>query len=136
MSTAAQRPVAVIGLAAIAAIEGIALLGYAVFDTVEGLRQGATGPADVSNVPAIILLVAILVIFGLGLVWVARGWWRLRRAARAPFLLAQVLAVLVGYELAQSEGAVERTVGIAMALVAVVGIVLCFLPPVTRALEP
>ena len=84
----------------------------------------------------IILLVAILVIFGLGLVWVARGWWRLRRAARAPFLLAQVLAVLVGYELAQSEGPVERTVGIAMALVAVVGIVLCFLPPVTRALEP
>lgn len=136
MSTALQRPVAVIGLAVIAAVEGIALLAYAVFDTVEGLRQGATGPADVSNVPAIILLVAILLIFGLGLVWVARGWWRLRRSARAPFLLAQVLAVLVGYELAQSQGSVERTVGIAMALVAVVGIVLCFLPPVTRALEP
>ncbi|MEI6361960.1 MAG: hypothetical protein WCP95_07475 [Actinomycetes bacterium] len=121
-------------LAAIALIEGLALLGYAVFLLVEGLRLGATGPAEVSNVPAIALQVALFAIFGAGLGWVTRGWWRGRRWARAPFLVAQLMALVIGIPLAQAEGS-ERWVGITFSLMAVLGIVLAFTPAVIRALD-
>lgn len=121
-------------LAAIALIESVALLGYGLFDLVEAVRVGATGPADVSNGPAIVLQIILFAIFGGGMVWIARGWWRQRRWARAPFLLAQLLALVIGVPLAQAEGG-ERFVGIVLSLLALMGIVLAFTPAVTRALD-
>lgn len=126
----------VIVVAAISALEGVGLIGYAIFDLVQTLRTGVTGPAEVSNVPAVILLIVIQLLFGAGLLWVARGWWRSKRWARAPFLVAQILGALLGYDLIQSLGTVERTTGIAVAVLAVVGIVLAFMPAVSRAVEP
>jgi hypothetical protein len=126
------RPLA--ALAAIALMEGVGLVGYAVFLLVEAVRLGATGPSDVSSVPAIALQIALFVIFGAGLLWVARGWWASRRWARAPFLLAQLMALVIGIPLAQSEGS-ERLVGIVLSLMAAVGLVLTFTPAVMRALE-
>ncbi len=128
-------PRPLVALAAIALVEGLALIGYGLFDLVEAVRLGATGPQDVSNGPAIVLLIVITLLFGAGLLLVARGWWRARRWARAPFLLAQIIGVLIGYELAQSAGPVERSAGIVVALLAILGIVLVFTPVVTRALE-
>lgn len=122
------------GLSVVSILEGAALLGYAVFDLVEAVRVGITGPEEVSNPAALALLIAITAAFGAGLVWVGVGWWRTRRWARAPFILAQVLVVLVGYELAQSEGAVERSVGIAGAGLAILGLILAFAPAVSRQL--
>ena len=122
-------------LALIALVEGLGLLAYAVFDAVEAIRVGVTGPSDVSNVPAVLLLVVILAALGLAMVWVARGWWRARRWARAPFLLAQIIAILIGYELAQSTGTVERAVGVGVALVALLGLALSFAPSVSRAID-
>ena len=131
--TAPPRPLA--ALAVIALLEGAALIAYGLFDLVEAVRLGATGPADVSNGPAIALQIVIFVAFGAGMAWVARGWWGARRWARAPFLLAQVMALLVGYDMAQSTTPASRIAGIVVALVAIVGIVLAFSPQVIRATE-
>lgn len=124
-----------VALAVFAAVEGVALLVYAVYDTIEAIRIGATGPADVSNGPAIILQILIFVIFGGGLLLVARGWWASKRWARAPFILAQVIALVVGIPLAGASGTMERSAGIAVTAIAVVGIVLALTPAVTRAIE-
>ena len=121
-------------LAVIALVEGLALLAYSVFALVEGLRVGATGPDQVSNVPAIALEVLLFALFGVGLIWLARGWWGARRWARAPFVLAQVIALLLGVPLAQADGT-TRIVGVAMSLVAVLGIVLVFTPQALNGLD-
>lgn len=121
-------------LAGIAALEGLALVGYAIFDIVEAFRVGITGPAEVSNPPALILLIVINALFGAGLLLIASGWWRAQRWARSPFLLAQIIIGLVGFEVAQSEGSVERTVGIVAVILAALGLVLSFAPTVSRAI--
>ena len=123
-------------LVVIAVIEGIGLIGCGVFDLIETMRVGVTGPEDVSNGPAVAVLIAIQVVFGAGLLWVARGWWRSAPWARSPFLVAQLLLVLVGYDLAQGTSAAEKAVGFVAIAVAGVGIVVTFLPAVRRALDP
>jgi uncharacterized membrane protein len=123
-----------LAIAVIAALEGLGLLLYGIYDLVESVRVGVTGPAEVSNVPAIALQIVLFAIFGAGLLWIARGWWLMRRWARAPFILAQLMALVIGVPLAQAEGA-ERFVGIFLALMALIGIVLAFTPTVTRELE-
>ena len=125
---------ALVVLAGIAGIQGLGLLAYAVFDIVEAFRVGITGPAEVSNPPALILLIVITAAFGCGLLWVAGGWWRSRRWARSPFLLAQIIIGLIGFEIAQSTGSVERTVGVVTVVLAALGLVLSFAPAVSRAL--
>ena len=121
-------------LAVIALVEGLVLVAYGVYALVEGLRLGATGPDQVSNVPAIALEVLLFALFGVGLVWLARGWWGARRWARAPFVLAQIIALLLGVPLAQADGT-ERIVGVAMSLIAVLGIVLVFTPQALHGLD-
>jgi hypothetical protein len=122
-------------LATIAVLQGLALLAYGVFDLVETVRVGVSGPADVSNVPAVVLQILLFVVFGGAMIWIGWGWWTARRWARSPFLLAQLIAAFVGVELAQSEGSVERYSGIGLCLVAVLGIVLVFTPQVMRTWE-
>jgi hypothetical protein len=121
--------------AVVAAVEGLGFLAYSGFVAVEALRLGATGPADVSNVPAIVLEVVIFAVFGLGLLWAGHGLWRSRRWARAPFLLAQVLALVVGIPLAQAAETGPRIAGIVLSVLAVVGLVVSFAPGVTDELE-
>lgn len=122
-------------LAALAAVEGLGLLGYAVFDLVSAVRIGITGPAEVSNPAALAGLVAITAAFGAGLVWVAVGWWRARSWARAPFVVAQLVLGLIGYEVSQSAEDGLRLVGQVAMVVAAVGIVLVLLPSARRALS-
>lgn len=121
-------------LAVIAGIEGTALLAYAVFEAIEGIRIGATGPAEVSSIPALLLQIVILALFGAGLVFVGSGWVKVRRWARAPFLLAQFIALVVGFPLASAVGEAERVAGIALVILAIIGIVLVFTPAVTKSL--
>lgn len=121
-------------LALIAGIQGAALIGYAVFDVVEALRVGITGPEEVSNPMALLLLIAITAAFGAGMIAVAVGWWRALRWARSPFVMAQIIVALLGYELAQAEGSVERTVGIVAMVMAALGLVLSFAPATGRAI--
>lgn len=130
---APERPL--VALAVIAGVEGLALCIYAIFDVVEAIRVGATGPSDVSNGPAILLQIVILAIFGIGLLAVAWGWWTSRRWARGPFILAQLFALVVGIPLAGSQGSIERWSGVALTAMAIVGIVVAMTPMVTRAVS-
>lgn len=126
----------IIAIAVIAAIEGLGLIGYAMFDLIESIRVGVSGPEEVSNVPAVIVLIVIQLLFGAGMLWVARGWWQSARWARSPFLVAQLLGILVGYELTQAVGGVEKAVGFSVVGIAAAGVVLSFLPAVSRAIDP
>ena len=121
-------------LALIAGLQGAALIAYALFDIVEALRVGITGPEEVSNPMALLLLIALTAAFGAGMVVVAVGWWRARRWARSPFIMAQIIVALLGYELAQAVGSVERTVGIVAMVMAGLGLVLSFAPATGRAI--
>ncbi len=122
-------------LAAIAVLQGVTLLGYAVFDIFGAITIGTTGPAEVSNTPALILQIAIFAFIGAGMMFVAYGWSRRKRWARAPFIVVQFLAIIVGWPLAQAVGLTERTVGVVLVVLAVVGLFLAFTPRVTRELE-
>ncbi len=119
----------------IAAVQGIALLGYAVFDVVEAFRVGLTGPAEVSNPMALLLLIVLTAAGGVGLLWVAVGWWRSRSWARSPFVFSQLVVGLIGLEVAQSAETAQRAVGITAMALAGAGLVLAFLPSVARGLS-
>lgn len=133
-----SRPVSpwLLILAGIAGIEGVALVGYAVFDVVQGLRVGLTGPEEVSNLPALLLQIVIFLAFGAAGLAIAVGWWRAKYAARAPFILGQILALVVGFPIAQSMETTQRLVGVGLVVFAVIGIAVSLLPPVTRAIVP
>jgi hypothetical protein len=121
-------------LAFLSIAEGVFFLGYAVFDVVGVLRFGLTGPEEVSNAPALTLQVLMFALFGAALILVARGWWGVKRWARAPFVLAQLLVLVVAVPLTSASGSVERIAASIGVLMAVVGLVLTFLPSTTRAL--
>lgn len=123
-------------LALIALIEGLALLGYAVYDIYGAITIGTTGPEEVSNPAALSLQIVIFALFGAGLVAVSYAWLRGIRWARAPFLVAQFIGLIVGWPLTQAVGGIERTVGMVLVGFAVIGIVMAFTPGVTRSIEP
>lgn len=122
-------------LAAIAGSQGVALCLYAVFDIVGWARFGLTGPSEVSNVPAIVLQILIFALLGGGSLAVAWAWWNARRWARAPFITMQTVGLIVGWPLASAVGSVERAVGVALLIMAIVGIVIALTPKVTRILQ-
>lgn len=119
-------------IAAIAAIEGIGLIAYAIFDIIEAVRVGITGPAEVSNPAALVLLIVIYLVFGIGLLLVARAWWRMRTWQRGAFILTQVIALLVFFDLTRAEEPLPRTVGFVILALAIAGILLVFTPKVMR----
>lgn len=123
-------------LAGISTIQALGFIAYAIFHVFGWIRFGLTGPSEVSNVPAIVLQIIILGGLGIGLAAVAYAWFRARRWARAPFVTMQAIALIIGWPLASASGSVERTVGILLVIMAVVGIALAFSPKVTRLLEP
>ncbi|MEL0248905.1 MAG: hypothetical protein VXA23_02825, partial [Actinomycetota bacterium] len=83
-------------LAAIAAAEGIVLVGYAIYDVIHGIRVGLTGPPEVSNLPALVLQVDIFAALVLGLISIARRSRLSKNRPSAPFNLAQLLGHVVG----------------------------------------
>jgi len=121
-------------LAGISSIEGVFFIGYALFDVVGFLRFGLTGPEEVSNPSALTLQVVMFALFGAALVLVSRGWWRVKRWARAPFVLAQLLVLVVAVPLTSASGSVERISASIGVFMAGIGLVLTFLPSTTRAL--
>lgn len=125
----------VTAIAVIALVEAVGLIVYGAYEAVQGVLVGATGPAEVSNVPAITLQVVIFAVLGVGMLYVARGWHRRRRWARAPFVLAQLIGLLIGIPVAQTPGWGPRAAGLALAVVSLVGIILAFTPAATRALQ-
>lgn len=121
-------------LAGIAAVQGLVLIGYAIYDIVQGFRLGLTGPEEVSNLPGFILQIVIFAVLGVASSAIAVGWWRAKYAARAPFIVGQLLALVVGFPLAQGMATTQRIVGVALVVAGVVGIAAALMPPVTRAI--
>lgn len=117
-----------------ALLEGAALIVYAVYDAVEAVRVGVTGPAEVSNTPALLGLIVITAVLGAGLVWIAWGWWKGRSWARSPFVFAQLIIGFIGFEMSQSVADGPRTAGQVAMVVAAASIVVSFLPSVRREL--
>ena len=125
-----QRPLVV--LAAIALVQAVGLVVFGLYDALLTPLEGASGA--VGGLAGRALQVIIFVAFGVGMAIVARGWQRVRRWARAPFIVAQVIGVAVGIPMAQTGGTVARIVGVALVIVGLAGIVLAVSGPVTRAL--
>lgn len=120
--------------ALVCALEGVAFTGYALFVIIEVARVGITGPEPVSNSTSVSLEIVLFLFFGLGLLWVAWGMWRARRWSRAPAVLAQLIALVVGVPLVGAQGWSERIAGALITTLAAVAIVGIFLPSSTRAL--
>lgn len=127
-----SRPTPLVLLSAISVVQGIFLLGYAAFDIVEAFRTGITGPEEVSNPMALLGLIVITAVFGASLVWLGVGFWQGHSWARSPFIVAQLVLGLIGYEISQSRSDAQQTLGQVAMVIAVVGIVLVFLPSVRR----
>lgn len=111
-------------------IAGSEALAGAVLAVVVGI--GALR-SDLDVVVAVATVVVWVVIVGaLTLIWF--GLFRRRSAARTPFVLAQLFALVVAWPLATSDLAVERVAGVVLAVAAVVGIVLGLRPAGREAL--
>lgn len=111
-------------------IAGAEALAGAVLAVVVGI--GAL-TSDLEGVVAVATVVMWVVIVGaLALIWF--GLFRRRRAARAPFVLAQLFALVVAWPLATSDIAVETVAGVVLAVAAVIGIVLGLRPAGRAAL--
>lgn len=118
--------------APLVALEGLTLTGYGLYLIVQVIRFGITGPAEVSNVPAVVLEILIFSGFGIALLFTARGLWQARRPARAPAVLAQIIAVVVGGPLAASSDAASRVLGIVLVVIAVTTVIAVLSKGVTR----
>ncbi len=127
-------PASIRSLAAIAGIEGLVFIVYAILVTAGVARFGLQGPEAVSNSAGVTLEVIIFLFFGAGMIVVARGWWRLNRWARAPFVLAQMLALVVGVPLMSSAGSAERVTGVVISVVAIASLIVALLPRTTAHL--
>jgi len=98
--------------------QALALIVYGILLIVEVARFGITGPEEVSNVPAVVLEIVIFTGFGIALAFTARGLWQARRPARAPAVLAQLIAFVIGGPLAFSTETGPRIAGITIVAVA------------------
>lgn len=107
--------------AAIAALQGLALIGNGLLVAIVVLRDGITGPSAVASPAGIITEVVIFLLFGGAMLWIARGLWLGQEGVRSPFLLAQILSLTVGIPLATNDG-LSMVAGIIITGVAVLGI--------------
>jgi hypothetical protein len=121
-------------LGGISGVQGVFYVVYAILIVVGVARFGVSGPSEVANVSGVTLEVVIFLFFGLGMLLVAVGWFGAKRWARAPFLLAQLLALVVSVPLIGATDPLQKWVAILVTLAAVIGIFFAFTPSVTRYL--
>ncbi|MEU6979887.1 hypothetical protein [Streptomyces sp. NPDC046371] len=113
--------------AAVAGVEGLALLAGGLSMLVTVL---ADGPDDLTSA---VMGAATLVALGLIPLAAARGLWLRRSWARGPAVITQILALPVAWQLLQANS-VMIPAGIALAALAVTGLVLLVSPSTTEAL--
>ncbi|MFI9826253.1 hypothetical protein ACIHIX_01080 [Streptomyces sp. NPDC051913] len=125
--TAGPRPRRLIYAAALAALEGLALVVGGVWMLVEGF----TGDPD-DRQTAVTGGITLVVLALLPLL-AARGLLALRSWSRGPAVITQILALPVAYNLLQADS-MAIPAGIALAVVAVTALVLLVNPATTQAL--
>ncbi|MEV0220198.1 hypothetical protein [Streptomyces sp. NPDC050704] len=124
---AGPRPGRLTAAAALAALEGLALVAGGLYILVRGLtgHPDDRGQAVTGGVTLIVLaLLPLLAARGLLL---RRGW------SRGPAIITQIMALPVAYNLLQADS-MAIPGGIALAVVAVAALVLIVNPETTRAL--
>ncbi|MHC0431698.1 hypothetical protein ACX6XY_16170 [Streptomyces sp. O3] len=121
------RPVRLTAAAALAALEGLALIVLGLYMVVVGLNgeASATRSAVTGGLTMIVLAVIPLI--------AARGLLNRRSWSRGPAMVIQLLALPVAWQLLQADS-VAIPGGIALAVVAVTTLVLLFSPDTTQAL--
>jgi hypothetical protein len=127
-STPAALPRAVAVAALVAVLQAAGMVGYAVLVVVRAVRGDASSPGDAA------FLVVLVLAWAAALVVAATALRHLRRPARAPLLLSELLLAAVGVPLVQG-GGVARWAGVALVLTGVVGAAAVLSPSVTAALE-
>jgi len=127
-AVAGPRPGVLLAAVAIAAVEALGIAGY-------GISIGFAGLQNPGSVAAPIVQVALYLLFATGIGAAGWGLWRQRRAARTPFVVIQLFALVVGYTLMQGDGDTIHRLGWAVLAMGVVGIALAMSPLVGKSLE-
>ena len=107
---------------AVNVLEGLVLLGFAAFYVVE-MSSGATDDLGRAAVSVVLILV-----FGVALLLLARGWFRAADWPRTPTLLWNALLLPVAWSLREGD---RVPLALAVGAVALVGIVAALLAPRT-----
>jgi hypothetical protein len=102
--------------AALVAVEGVALLALAVLEAV------STVLSDAASVSLALVTAAFAAAGGLLLLWLARALTGLRRAARTPVVVLQLIMLPIGWNLVGSSGRPELGVPVLLLAVAVLGL--------------
>lgn len=118
---AERRHPAQLVTAAVAGLEGLLLVGYAVSIAIVALTSGLSGPGEVSSPAGTVVEVAVFAAFGAGLGAVAWGRWRDRDWATVPFVLAQLLALVAAIPMATGRGT-GVPIGIVVTALALTGL--------------
>jgi hypothetical protein len=121
------RPVRLTLAAALAGLEGLALVVAGAYLLVTAATGGQGNPEQGVTTGATLLVLAALPLLA------ARGLRRRRRWSRGPAVITQILALPVAWNLLQADSLLIPG-GIVLALVAVTALVLLVNPSTTKAL--
>ncbi|MER5446025.1 hypothetical protein ABT052_01940 [Streptomyces sp. NPDC002766] len=121
------RPRRLTYAAALAALEGLALVAGGVWMLVEGLAGAPDDRGSAVTGGITLIVLALLPLLA------ARGLLKRRSWSRGPAVITQIMALPVAYSLLQADS-VAVPAGIALAAVAVASLVLLVNPATTQAL--
>ncbi|MYV46776.1 hypothetical protein [Streptomyces sp. SID2888] len=124
---AEPRPVRLTAAAALAGLEGLALVAGGVWMLVLGLAGSPDDRRGAVTGGITLIVLALLPLLAARGLLLRRGW------SRGPAVITQVLALPVAYNLLQADS-VAIPAGIVLAVVAVAALVLLVNPATTRAL--
>ncbi|GAA1177839.1 hypothetical protein GCM10009654_38890 [Streptomyces hebeiensis] len=123
----APRPGRLTAAAAVCGLEALALVVGGVYLLVMGLLGRPDSPQQAETGGVTLIVLGAFPLFAARGLLLRRGW------SRGPALITQIMALPVAYTLLTSEGAFVPA-GIALAVVAVSGLVLILNPETTEAL--
>jgi hypothetical protein len=126
-STTTPRPPRLTAAGALCGLEALALAVAGVYLLVMGLTGNPDSPQQAETAGVTVIVIGVIPLLA------ARGLLLRRRWSRGPGLITQIIALPVAWTLLQSDGAMIP-VGIAIAAVAVAGLVLLVNRQTTAAL--
>lgn len=119
------RPARLAAAAGVALVEALGLIAGGVYMLVRTLVDGGDVTSGVTGGVTVVAL-------GLIPLAAARGLWSMRSWSRGPAVITQILALPVAWQMLQTDGVIPF--GIALAALAVTGLVLLVNPATTEAL--
>ncbi|MEV8317479.1 hypothetical protein AB0Q95_25255 [Streptomyces sp. NPDC059900] len=124
---AGPRPGRLTAAAALAALEGVALIAAGVYMLVMGLAGDPDNPEQATTGGVTLIVLALLPLLAARGLLLRRGW------SRGPAIITQIMALPVAWQLLQADS-MAIPAGIALAAVAVAALVLLVNPATTEAL--